>query len=65
MNIERKLWAWSVDIWSLGVIILEIMIGFPCWMSYKGRVVLHEYSTGVMTGIFGVQGRVTSKIAKM
>lgn len=54
LNIAKKLWAWSIDVWSLGVVILEMIIGFPVWMSYKGRVVLHEFSTSVMTGIFGV-----------
>ena len=30
---------WSIDIWSLGAILLEIVTGFPLWLSYKGRIV--------------------------
>lgn len=39
LNVKKKLKPWSIDIWSLGVILLEIVIGFPIWMSYKGRIV--------------------------
>ena len=39
LNIQSKLHPWSIDVFSLGVIILEIVIGFPIWMSYKGRIV--------------------------
>mgnify|MGYP001210265258 CR=1 FL=1 len=66
LNIERKLWEWSIDIWSLGVIILETVIGFPIWMSYKGRIVKgHCTSTHLYTGTFAVQGRVPAKISKL
>ena len=52
--------------WSLGVILLELVIGFPVWMSYKGRIVRGEnLSSNIMTGVFGVQGRTPSKIAKI
>ena len=54
LKIDRRLWQWSIDIWSLGVIILEMIIGFPVWMSYKGRVVLKDHSSNIMPGIFGV-----------
>lgn len=27
--------SWSVDVWSLGAIILEILTGVPLWMSLK------------------------------
>ena len=26
---------WSIDIWSLGVIIIEMLVGIPVWMSFK------------------------------
>lgn len=29
---------WSLDVWSLGIVLLEILIGFPVYMAYKGRV---------------------------
>ena len=25
--------SWSIDVWSLGIIMLEIVHGFPIWMS--------------------------------
>jgi hypothetical protein len=31
--------AWSYDMWSLGAILLEIVSGFPIWMSLKCRTV--------------------------
>lgn len=31
---------WSIDIWSLGVIILEAMIGVPVWMSFKCKSII-------------------------
>ena len=66
LNIERKLWQWSIDVWSLGVIILETVIGFPIWMSYKGRIVKgNNTSTHLYTGAFAVQGRVPAKISKL
>ena len=66
MNLVRRLEPWSIDIWSLGVILLEIVIGFPIWMSYKGRIVKGENSMQyLMTGTFGVQGRVPAKIIKL
>ena len=37
-NLCRKLNPWSYDIWSLGAILLEILTGFPLWLSLKGRV---------------------------
>jgi serine/threonine protein kinase len=29
---------WSTDIWSLGIILIEMVISFPVYMAYKGRV---------------------------
>ena len=65
MNIERKLWAWSIDMWSLGVILIESVIGFPVWMSYKGRIVNGDVASKLITGVFGVQGRTPAKIASL
>ena len=33
-----KLFPWSIDIWSLGIVILELVIGFPIYMAYKGKI---------------------------
>ena len=35
-SLLNKLSSWSIDVWSLGIIVLEMIIGFPVWMSYKG-----------------------------
>ena len=43
--------------WSAGAILLEILTGFPLWMSLKGRV-----GNIISCGLFAVQGKVTSKI---
>jgi len=50
------------DIWSLGSIILELMSGFPLWLSLKSRVKSLDGRSIVNYGIFGVQGRENSKI---
>ena len=45
---------WSLDVYSLGVIILEIAIGFPVWASHKLELMhfnqkqLSVYSHGLM-----------------
>ena len=33
-----KLYPWSIDIWSLGIVLLEFVIGFPIYMAYKGKI---------------------------
>jgi serine/threonine protein kinase len=58
---------WSIDIWSLGAIILEVVIGFPLWLSYKGRIIKDRGSdkqeaSHCMMGLFGIQGRIPKKI---
>lgn len=65
-DISMKLWEWSIDMWSLGIILVEVMIGYPVWLSYKGRIV-HGASVSqvVNTGPFGVQGRLPAKISKL
>ncbi|CDW87876.1 protein kinase domain containing protein [Stylonychia lemnae] len=68
VDLTKKLFPWSIDIWSLGAILLEIVIGFPLWLSYKGRIVKEgrqqdsASSSLCMTGLFGIQGRIPKKI---
>jgi serine/threonine protein kinase len=38
-DLSKKLMPWSIDVWSLGAILVEFVIGFPLWLSYKGRIV--------------------------
>lgn len=48
--------------WSLGTIILEIAIGFPVWLPYKGRMKTGKGRNVVEFGIFGSTGRDCRKI---
>lgn len=53
---------WSVDIWSLASIILEILIGVPHWISYKCKVTGKKGKDVLKTGLFAVKGRTYDKI---
>ena len=48
--------------WSLGVILMEIITGFPVWMSLKCRVSTVDGKSVLGQGIFGVQGREGKRI---
>eukprot|EP00347_Sterkiella_histriomuscorum_P015995 403354901 len=61
-NLCRKLQPWSYDIWSLGAILLEILTGFPLWLSLKGRISTANGKSIIGLGLFGVQGREGKKI---
>eukprot|EP00826_Nyctotherus_ovalis_P037385 TRINITY_DN3404_c0_g1_i1.p1 TRINITY_DN3404_c0_g1~~TRINITY_DN3404_c0_g1_i1.p1 ORF type:complete len:262 (-),score=65.55 TRINITY_DN3404_c0_g1_i1:126-911(-) len=52
---------WSVDMWSLGVILLEVFTGFPQWLSLKGRVEGAKADT-MGHGVFAVKGKEEVKI---
>ena len=30
--------SWSIDVWALGVILIEILTGFPLWLQYKTQM---------------------------
>ena len=51
--------AWTIDIWSLGCIVLEIITGVPLWMSIETKI---QGKSGRVTGLFAVKNRVFSKI---
>ena len=36
-HIVKTCHSWSIDVWSLGVIIIEMLVGVPVWMSFKCR----------------------------
>ena len=38
IDIAQKLHPWSFDIWSLGIMIIELVHGFPIYMAYKSRI---------------------------
>ena len=48
--------SWSFDIWSLGMIWLELISGFPLWMSLKSKVTSRG-RTVTSKGLLAVQGR--------
>jgi len=54
--------SYVFDIWSLGSIILEILSGFPLWLSLKGKVQSIDGRNIMNYGIFGVSGRDNTKI---
>ena len=50
------------DVWSLGSILLEVLSGFPLWMSLKSRVLSLDGQSKINMGLFGVAGRDNAKI---
>ena len=54
--------AFVFDVWSLGSILLEILSGFPLWLSLKSRVKSLDNKSVINYGIFGVSGRDNGKI---
>jgi len=55
---------WSYDMWSLGAIVLEIYIGFPLWLSLKGKICNNDY-VFFSKGLFAVAGREGKKIVQL
>jgi dual specificity tyrosine-phosphorylation-regulated kinase 2/3/4 len=51
---------WTIDMWSLGCIVLEIVSGVPLWMSAKTRTPENE----MVTGLFAVKNRVFNRIVQ-
>ena len=50
------------DVWSLGSILLEVLSGFPLWLSLKSRVQQADGHSRINYGLFGVAGRDNAKI---
>ena len=50
------------DVWSLGSILLEVLSGFPLWLSLKSRVLMLDGHSRINMGLFGVAGRDNAKI---
>lgn len=50
------------DMWSLGSILVELLSGFPLWLSLKSRVQTQSGNSVVNYGLFGVAGRNNLKI---
>lgn len=48
--------SYEADMWSVGVMLFEIIIGFPIWLSLKGKI---STKRGPVFGYgyFGIAGR--------
>eukprot|EP00826_Nyctotherus_ovalis_P015613 TRINITY_DN14459_c0_g1_i1.p1 TRINITY_DN14459_c0_g1~~TRINITY_DN14459_c0_g1_i1.p1 ORF type:complete len:125 (+),score=12.40 TRINITY_DN14459_c0_g1_i1:138-512(+) len=55
--------GWSVDMFSLGAILLEILTGVPLWLSMKARIDTPNGSI-LSYGLFAVKGKEPHKIAQ-
>ena len=53
---------WSFDVWSLGVIIIEILTGYPVWLQVKSKLMTAAGKPKVGNGVFGVKNRELNKI---
>lgn len=70
-NLLEYVCPWSIDVWSLGIILLECVLSYPIWMAYKGRIIrpsstkTERVESNIVTGLLGVTGRVPKKIIKL
>ena len=60
-ELNKGNYANSIDIWSLGISILELCLCCPIWMSYKTKICINGKITNNM-GYFGCKGRDGNKI---
>lgn len=58
-KMDKYLNPWTIDIWSLGCIILEIVSGLPLWMSIPTKI---DGVNQKVSGLFAVKGRLFNKI---
>ena len=56
-SLSQRCWPWSFDVWSLGIILLEIVTGCPVWMSLKCRMQTIDGKSVLGTGLLGVPQR--------
>lgn len=62
VQLNKNSQPWSFDVWSLGIILIEIVTGFPVWMSLKCRVSTVTGKSVLGQGLLGVQGREGKRI---
>lgn len=62
VSLSQRSWPWSFDVWSLGIILLEIVTGCPVWMSLKCRVQTVDGKSVLGSGLLGVAQRDQKKI---
>ena len=56
-SIQNNSNSWSIDVWALGVIIIEIISGFPLWLQFKTKMVTAQGKNNVGKGAFAVKDR--------
>lgn len=61
-KLKRNSHPWSLDMWALGAILLEMSLGTPLWLSYKCRVADDQRPNSAAMGLFAVPGRDPDKI---
>ena len=59
---RSKCSSWAIDVFSFGVILLEIASGYPVWMSTKCKATNHLGRSTIGMGIFGTQGDNSSPV---
>ena len=70
-NLRELMRPWSIDVWSLGIILLEMVLSYPVWLAYKGRIIrpasarTERIESGIVAGLLGVTGRIPKKILKL
>lgn len=62
ISLNKRACPWSFDVWSLGIILLEIVSGCPVWMSLKCRIATVDGKSTLGSGLLGVQGREQKRI---
>lgn len=73
--LSDRLLPWSIDVWSFGIVLLELVIGFPMYLAYKGRVCKKSFSektnsyvakhSSLQTGLLACSTRQAPKILKL
>ncbi len=53
---------WAIDVWSLGIIIIEILEGIPIWLNYKCKIVNAKGKEVYKSGLLATKGRDYIKI---
>ena len=53
---------WSFDVWSLGIIILEIIVGFPVWLTLSCKMTTATGKPRIGRGLLAVSDRNPIKI---
>ena len=60
--LAEETYPWSVDMWSLGCILTEIVIGVPLWLSLKCKNEIGRKTVIQNGGLFAVKGKKVEKI---